>query len=153
VFIGDGKHRTELEARAKAAGLAKHVRFLGELPAGKHVRAQLDQADLFVLPSRTEGLPRALIEAMARGLPCIGSEVGGIPELLPSEDMVPPGDMSALARKIREVATRPERMTRMSARNLEKAREKYREEILRERRVSFYEHVSAEALTWLKTSR
>jgi glycosyltransferase involved in cell wall biosynthesis len=104
------------------------------------VRAELDAADLFALPSRQEGLPRAMVEAMARGLPCLGSTVGGIPELLPAEDMVPPGDARALARKIREMVTAPGRMALMSARNLEKARG-YREEALAGRRQAFYRHV------------
>jgi glycosyltransferase involved in cell wall biosynthesis len=125
--------------------------FLGELPAGEAVRAELDRADLFVLPSRTEGLPRAMLEAMARALPCLGSTVGGIPELLPPEDMVSPGDVTALARKIREVLADPPRMSRMSARNLEKA-QAYREEILQERRVAFYQHVKEKTEAWLATS-
>jgi glycosyltransferase involved in cell wall biosynthesis len=111
------------------------------------VRAALDHADLFVLPSRTEGLPRAMIEAMARALPCIGSTVGGIPELLPPEDLVPPGDAAALARKIREVVCDPDRMARMSARNLEQARQ-YREDALSGRRIAFYQRVREVTEAW-----
>ena len=66
----------------KAKALRDRVRFRGQLTTPVDVRAELDRADLFVLPSRQEGLPRAMIEAMARALPCIGSSVGGIPELL-----------------------------------------------------------------------
>jgi glycosyltransferase involved in cell wall biosynthesis len=148
VLVGDGRYRGELETRAAALGLGGRVRFLGQLPAGEAVRAQLDQADLFVLPSRTEGLPKALIEAMARALPCLGSTVGGIPELLPPEDMVPPGEATALARRIRDIVTDPVRMARMSARNLEKAQE-YREEVLRERRTAFYHYVRDRTEAWL----
>jgi glycosyltransferase involved in cell wall biosynthesis len=150
ILVGDGKYRQELEAQATALGLDERVRFLGQLPAGDAVRAQLDQSDLFVLPSYQEGLPRAMIEAMARALPCIGSTVGGIPELLPSEDMVPPGDVTALACKIRKVVTDSERMARMSARNLEKAGE-YREDVLRERRIAFYRYVRERTEAWLAT--
>ncbi len=151
-IVGDGKHRAELEARTAAAGVGGRVHFPGQLPAGEAVRAQLDRADLFVLPSRTEGLPRALIEAMARALPCLGSSVGGIPELLPAEDRVPPGDAAALAAAIRAVVTDPARMTRMSARNLSKARE-YHEDILRERRIAFYRYVKEKTEEWQRRNR
>jgi glycosyltransferase involved in cell wall biosynthesis len=77
---------------------------------------------------------------MARGLPCIGTTVGGIPELLPPEDLVPPNDPYALAAKIKEVLRSPERMARMSMRNLQKAQE-YREEVLQARRRAFYQAV------------
>jgi glycosyltransferase involved in cell wall biosynthesis len=140
VFVGDGQYRAALEEQARRQGLEGRVQFLGWLPSGKTVRAELDAAELFALPSRQEGLPRAMVEAMARGLPCLGSTVGGIPELLPAEDMVPPGDARALAHKIREMVTDPARMARMSARNLEKAKG-YREEALAGRRRAFYRHV------------
>jgi glycosyltransferase involved in cell wall biosynthesis len=140
VFVGDGKHRAELEARARSRGLEGRVRFLGWLSGAKAVRAELDAADLFALPSRQEGLPRAMVEAMARGLPCLGSTVGGIPELLPPEDLVPPGDEAALADKIREMVSDPARMAAMSRRNLERAKA-FREEALAGRRRSFYRHV------------
>jgi glycosyltransferase involved in cell wall biosynthesis len=90
-----------------------------------------------------------MVEAMARALPCIGSTVGGIPELLPPEDMIPPGDVGALANKIREVVTNPERMARMSARNLEKAKD-YRDEVLCDRRNEFYRYVREMTEAWLK---
>src|SRR5205809_1714074 len=120
VIVGSGGYQAQLEARAAALGIGTRVQFRGQLAAAEAVRAELDRADLFVLPSRQEGLPRAMIEAMARGLPCIGSTVGGIPELLAAEDMVPPNDASALARKIREVLADPSRLARMSVRNLAK---------------------------------
>lgn len=148
ILVGDGKHRSQLEARAISLGLGERVCFRGQLPAGAAVRSQLDQSDLFVLPSYQEGLPRAMIEAMARALPCIGSTVGGIPELLTNEDIVSPGDVTALAHKIREVVTNPERMAQMSDRNLKKARE-YCEEILHQRRNSFYRYVKEKTEAWL----
>ncbi|MEW6380723.1 MAG: glycosyltransferase family 4 protein [bacterium] len=148
VLIGDGRYRKILEKQSKASGLSERVSFLGQLQAGESVQRELDRADLFILPSRTEGLPRAMIEAMARGLPCIGSAIGGIPELLPPEDLVSPDDAAGLAGKIQDVVTNPERMAHMAARNLEKAHE-YREEMLRNRRVMFYQKTREIAERWL----
>jgi glycosyltransferase involved in cell wall biosynthesis len=145
-IIGDGKPRAELEARA--ARLGDRVCFLGQVTAGQAVRDQLDQSDLFVLPSRAEGLPRAMVEAMARGLPCIGSTVGGIPELLLQEDMVPPGDSKALSDKIREVTMTPGRLGAMSIRNLDKAHE-YRQEAVRQRQLAFLKYLRETTEAWM----
>lgn len=150
ILVGGGEEQAELEARAAALDLSERVRFRGNVPAGQAVRAELDQADLFVLPSRAEGKPRAMIEAMARALPCIGSNVSGIPELLSPENTVPPGDVTDLANKIREIVTNPERMTCLSARNLEKAKD-YKEEILRPRWIAFYRAVRERTEAWLET--
>jgi glycosyltransferase involved in cell wall biosynthesis len=147
VMIGDGRFRSQLEERARALGLHDHIQFRGLLPPGAAVRAELDAADLFVLPSRTEGLPRAMIEAMARGLPCIGSTAGGIPELLPPEDLVPIGDSAALARTLHAVCADPARLTAMSARNLARARD-YGAAILDARRRAFYAHVHTATAQW-----
>jgi glycosyltransferase involved in cell wall biosynthesis len=67
--------------------------------------------DLFVLPSLNEGMGRALIEAMAAGLPVIASRVGGIPAVISHEHtglLVPPGDAGALAETLRRFLDRPE---------------------------------------------
>jgi len=146
-IVGDGKHRAELESLAHARGQADGVHFAGELPPGNAVRAELDRADLFVLPSRTEGLPRSLIEAMARGLPCIASAVGGVPELLAPSELVTPGDKSALACKLRDVLTDPQRLSRLSAENLDKARE-FHCSVLQERRSAFYRAVRDATEVW-----
>ncbi len=151
VFVGDGTHRHDLEERTRALGIADHVAFRGNLPSGAAVRDELDAADIFVLPSRQEGLPRALVEAMARGLPCIASTVGGIPELLPAGDLVEPGDATGLAAKIREVVSDADRRTSMAARNLAKAGE-YRERALHDRRVAFYREVRRRAEAALATA-
>lgn len=147
--VGDGRYRAELEHQAGALGLADAITFVGTLKGGAPVRAALDRADLFVLPSRTEGLPRAMIEAMARALPCIGSEVGGIPDLLPPDAMVPKDDPAALARKIREALASPERMKRMSADNLIRARE-YDDRTLRTRRREFFQYVHDATESWIR---
>lgn len=146
--IGDGRYKGDLEGLAAREGLAPYVNFLGQIPSGDAVRRELDRSDLFVLASLTEGLPRAMIEAMARALSCIGTAVGGIPELLDPADLVPPGDERALAGKIMEVARDRGRMARMSARNRATARE-YSDPVLRERRLAFYSHLRQVTAKWL----
>jgi glycosyltransferase involved in cell wall biosynthesis len=148
-ILGEGKFRAQLEGQVQSVGLQGVIQFLGHLPAGQSVREEILKADLFVLPSRTEGLPRAMIEAMACGLPCIGSDVGGIPELLAECDLVPPGDAQALADKIIEVLRNPDRMRSMSARNLEKAKE-YQKDILDKSRREFYLHLRNQTEAWLQ---
>jgi glycosyltransferase involved in cell wall biosynthesis len=143
-LAGDGKFRPAMEKLARRLGIADRVRFLGVLPPGVAVRKFLDEVDLFVLPSRQEGLPRAMVEAMARGCPCLGTAVGGIPELLPPENLVTPGDAPALSAKIREVIGDSDRMTRMAEQN-SKTAQGYRPDILEERRTAFYRHVREQA--------
>jgi glycosyltransferase involved in cell wall biosynthesis len=147
LIVGDGKHRLRLMGLAERLGVGTRIEFAGQVTAGKPVRQMLDCGDLFVLPSRTEGLPRAMIEAMARGLPCIGSAVGGIPELLDASEMVPAGDPGALAAKIQEVLSDPLRMKMMSQRNLRGAQE-YLDSVLAERRRRFYREVRDWTQRW-----
>jgi hypothetical protein len=95
-FLGQGDP-TRWRERARALGLDSHVEFVGTLPAGPQVLTWMDGLDMLWVPSLTEGLPRALVEAMSRGVPCVGSRVGGIPELLGQGVTHPPRDHRALA--------------------------------------------------------
>jgi hypothetical protein len=140
VLVGDGRHRPELEALSDVLGLSGRVTFAGELPGAEAVRRVLAGSRLFVHPSRAEGLPRVVIEAMAQALPCIATTVGGTPELLPPDDMVPPGDAAALAWKICSVLADRERLSRMSQRNLARARE-YHRSLLQSRREELFHRV------------
>ncbi len=146
-MVGSGRTQRSLEARARGLGLKLLVNFTGQL-SPERVDAELDQADLFVLASRGEGLPRSLLEAMARGLPAIGTSVGGFPEVLPGSDLVRPGDVVALASKIRDTLLNVGQMRDMSARNLAKARD-YHQEVLCERRIKFYRAVRQQTEAWL----
>jgi glycosyltransferase involved in cell wall biosynthesis len=148
-IVGDGRYRPMLENLCRQLGIEERCKFLGQLPCGAAVQDVLDSADVFVLPSRVESLPRAMIEAMARGLPCIGANVGGIPELLDPEDLVEPGDANALAEKIEKIVGDPQRQKLMSARNLTEARN-YVDEVLREKRISFYEYTRDITNEWLR---
>ena len=136
-IVGGGQLQADYERMASELGIGDRVHFLGQVTQGGPVRRFLDQADVFVLASMTEGLPRALIEAMARALPCLGSAVGGIPELLAPEDLVPPGDAASLADAIGRVAKSPERRRAMSERNLDRARG-FSQAEMRRRAEAFY---------------
>jgi glycosyltransferase involved in cell wall biosynthesis len=146
-FAGEGGCQKMLEERVKQHGLLTRVHFAGHVAGREALMTMLDESDLFILPSRAEGLPRAMIEAMARALPCIGSTVDGIPELLDAEDLVPPDDARALADKILEVAGDPARRTRMSERNLKRAYD-FRTDLMLERKMDYcryVRHISAAA--------
>ena len=82
-IIGDGSRRLQLEEYAESLGV--EVIFYGAITNRDKIFSLIREADIFMLPSHTEGLPRSLLEAMASGLPCVGSSVGGIPELLKSD--------------------------------------------------------------------
>jgi glycosyltransferase involved in cell wall biosynthesis len=82
-MVGDGD-QSRLKKIIKDLDVEKEVIFMGA-KTHEQVFEWLDTIDIYIQPSRQEGLPRALIEAMSRALPCIGAKTGGIPELLPSE--------------------------------------------------------------------
>ena len=148
-IVGDGVFRPKMEALSRNLELQNHVRFTGQLSMVADVRHQLDAADLFVLPSKTEGLPRAMLEAMARAVPCIGTTVGGIPELLPPADLVPTGDARQLAQKILEAAADPGRLARMSRRCFETA-QAYRDVEIQRRRNTYCEALRRRTEDWLR---
>jgi glycosyltransferase involved in cell wall biosynthesis len=99
--LGDGPEREALLALRDELGLQDRVALGGER---SDIPAQLEAADAFVLPTRWEGLPYSILEAMASGLPVVASSVGGIPELVEhgvTGWLVEPGDVAALADAIR----------------------------------------------------
>lgn len=136
-FIGDGDLRPELEKMAEVLGVGTKVVFTGLLGSVMEVREKLLGADIFILPTKAEGLPRAVIEAMAVGLPCLSTPVNGIPELLEKEYMFDPMDSQGFTKKIIELLQNPEKMGQTSMRNINKARE-YEETVLQQRRIEFY---------------
>jgi glycosyltransferase involved in cell wall biosynthesis len=105
-LVGDGPLRGSLEGAATSLGVADLVEFAGELPPAE-VRARLEHADLFCLPSFSEGLPISIMEAMAVGVPVVTTWIAGIPELAEAETTaltVPPARADELAEAMRRLA-------------------------------------------------
>lgn len=118
--LGDGNPERYLSLAAKL-GVSDRVYFDGVRPSGEGVKDWLSEVDLYIQPSYTEGVPRALIEAMSVGCPAIGTTAGGIPELLDSDCMFSPGDIGALGTKIKHGLLDRAWARRQALRNFEKA--------------------------------
>jgi glycosyltransferase involved in cell wall biosynthesis len=95
-LVGDGPDMALFQKMAVDLGLAKNVRFPGRLPTAQALKC----GHLLVMPSRAESFPYVVLEAAAGQVPMIASNVGGIPEVLPPENLCPAGNADALARHI-----------------------------------------------------
>ena len=103
LLVGDGPERAALERRAEVLGVADRLHVTGVVT---DVAASLAAADVVAAPSRNEGMGRALVEAMALGIPAVGAAVGGIPAVIVDGEcgrLVPPEDPAALARVLVEL--------------------------------------------------
>lgn len=140
-YLLGGGDNTYLCSIAEKCGVAENVHFLG-LCSHEEVFNILDDMDVYVQPSRTEGLPRALVEAMSRGLPAIGTDVGGIPELLQSDCLYSPGDIKTLAQIISGFTV--DKMRECAFNNFKRAQD-FQKNVLDKRRTTFMRHIKAMA--------
>jgi len=121
--VGDGQCREQAHRFVEAEDLGETVQFLGEQA---RIPELLRDWDALVLPSRTEGLPVAVLEAMSTGLPVIATDVGGVREAVADAGViVPPEDPSALADAIRSIVTDPQLRGCMGRRARERAVSSY----------------------------
>jgi len=114
VIVGDGPLRDQLIEQARALGLSGHAFFEG---FQKDVRPYLQASSAFILTSHWEGLPLSILEAMASGLPCLVTDVGGNTEAVTHQIhglVVPSGSVDAVADAISYLATHPHERTEMS---------------------------------------
>ncbi len=123
VHVGGGELLPALKARAREAGIAERLAFMGALPQPDIVTL-LREADLFVLPSKAaksgdrDGLPNVIMEAASQALPIVATDFAGIPEFVRDGIegvLVPPGDWEALANALNLAAREPERRRAMGA--------------------------------------
>jgi glycosyltransferase involved in cell wall biosynthesis len=109
------RYAAELKAQVKQRGLDERVQFVGEMSQAD-LAVWMRRAYLFVLPSTSEGLGRVVIEAMAAHSPVIGSDVGGIPDMVENGItgfLVPPGDEAALAVQLSWMLAHPDKTREM----------------------------------------
>lgn len=145
-IIGAGPEKARLRRRAEEAGLAGTVEFLPPSPPAQ-IAQQMAELDALVLPSRTtpvwkEQLGRVLLEAMATGVPVIGSDSGAIPEVIGDAGLVcPEGDAEALAEAIRRLAFTPFLAAEFARRGLARVEGHYSQRTLAARTVEFYRQV------------
>lgn len=138
-LAGGGDHAVLLDL-AKKLGVEDQVIFDGVLPHDA-IFDWLDNLDVYIQPSLVEGMPRALIEAMSRGLPAFGSKIGGIPDLLDPSFIFSCGDVNAIARKFRSLTSK--RMEKVAKRNFDYAK-RFDKSLLEQKRFEFYSAFASE---------
>lgn len=137
ILIGDGPKRSEFESLANNLGVQEFCEFTGWASGFEEVQKQLQHAQFFVLPTLSEGLPRAIIEAMASGLICLGNNVDGIPELLDEGCLSITNDASEYAEMILKLLSDWQEAQRVRNRQFAKSHD-YRSVVLNKRRRAFY---------------
>ena len=145
VLLGDGPLRSSLQARAAALGVSGHVLFPGHRPDARRLLAS---ADVFVLPSRHEGMPLAALEAMEAGLPVVATRVIGSAEVV--EDgrtgaLVRPGDPAALGAAVARLLADPALRRRQGAAGRRRYEACFTRERMAAETAEVYESVLADA--------
>lgn len=142
--VGDGPERAQLTALAQELGVADRVRWLGELTQAK-VMSELADAQVFLLPSRYEGLSNAGLEAMERGLPIILTRCSGLDRYVDPQTgwVVPPRDVTALAGALSQaLAVSPVVLSRMGARSRQVIKENFDMAVVADRYIALFERCS-----------
>jgi glycosyltransferase involved in cell wall biosynthesis len=131
-----------VEDLARHYQVENQVNIVGALNAGKEgIMPFLDDMHVYMHPSKTEGLPRVIIEAMSRGKICLGSDVGGTRELLEEKYIHKPGSWELLAKQVERILkSGTDEKIAIACRNLYVA-EKYTESVLQNRRATFIKEI------------
>lgn len=142
-FAGPDYHDgiRKLTELARTLGVADRVQFIGGVNRSQ-LSDYLEMADIYVMPTWAEGLPRVIIEAMAKGLPCITTPVSGNPELVDEHFLVPYYDTDTMADRIEELVKDASLYEKTSNINFERSK-KYEASILEKRRDEFYKELKS----------
>lgn len=146
LFIGDGELKEQLQAQVQSLNLGAQVHFLGNR---SDVPELLAASDLFVLPSLWEGLPMALLEAMATGLPIVATEVSGtVQTMIPGETgiLTPPGDSQQLAQAIEQLISDPAQAQRLSTAARQRVEAEFSAQKQADEHLALYQHLLNGAL-------
>ena len=141
LVVGDGSIRQDLLAQAGNLGVGERVVFLGHR---EDTDVLLQALDIFVLPSLSEGIPMALLEAMAASRPIVASRVGGIPEII--EDgvegyLVEPMDVNNLAERCRRLIESPDVARKMGEQGRKRVEREFSATAMADRVVSVYKEL------------
>lgn len=136
-FIGKGDYKW-IELLSEELCLKNNIKFIGGLQAGNEIFNMLQQMSLYVQPSFTEGMPRAMLEGMSMGCPVLASNVGGIPDILENEMLHKPGDFQRLSSQILSFYNNRNLLIEESEKNLKRVLP-YLKDNLDKKRKAFFE--------------
>lgn len=141
-YLAGGGNTSRLEKIINKYGLQKNVHILGGIPHDK-IFDLLDDIDIYIQPSLQEGLPRAVVEAMSRACPIIGSKTGGIPELISEKYIFRRKNVNDIVNLLESIMYSKEELKDMAIKNYEKSK-KFENELLTEKRNKFYKKILGE---------
>lgn len=144
LIVGDGNERDRLEKRVMESGLKDKVIFTGQR---KDIIDILSILDIFVLPSITEGLPIALLEALASQLPVVATNVGAVPKVIINREtglLIEPRSVASLINAISELLSDWERARQFGYRGYQKVEKEFSAQCMADRYFNLYSEVLSE---------
>jgi glycosyltransferase involved in cell wall biosynthesis len=137
-IVGEGDV-SKYQYLAKKLGIEQYLIWSGKITHREKLFGWLDQIDIYLQPSLTEGMPRSVVEAMSRGCPVIASSVGGIPELLDESVMFPRQDLQIFEQHVKKLITDKSFTLVQAQKNFQKAKT-YEKTILSEKFETFLQN-------------
>jgi glycosyltransferase involved in cell wall biosynthesis len=136
-FVGNGDHDWVIE-KAKRLQLVDNIKFIGAKKAGEEIFQFLQCVTLYIQPSFTEGMPRAMLEAMSMGCPVLSSSVGGMPDVVNNEYLHKAGDYKTLSKQILRFYNNRNLLKEESSENLKRVLPYLIENLKRKRSLFFH---------------